>query len=258
MLSTENSRKRLFLLLLGLYLAQTFYAFFEYSDTQVHIHRILFSSWPAYAKRFAVFDLSDMAFKALLICGIACSVALAAGYKKAFIPIALWIIFTGIWIFNPLARTVYAGFAGWCLLAILFFDTPEELTLARYSWYLFGFVYTLSGIYKLTRPEWVNGSAAFLLLQSPLGSGACANFIVSYPAILKLLTWLVLAAELIALPFCVIKNLRPVIFITVVFLHFGIATFILSKWFAFGILLFNAYLMIYSEEWPKWIKRLPA
>ena len=255
MLKSENVRKRIFTLLLGLYLIRFFYSYFEYFDSHVHIHKILFSFWPNYSEQFAFFDLSADAFKVLLACGIVLSAALAMGYRKPYVVFALWLIFSAVWVFNPLAKTVYAGFVGWCLLATLFFDTPEELTVARYSWYLFGFIYTISGLYKLTRPEWIEGNAIPLILQSSLGNRINAGLIVPHSGSLKVLTWLALGIELVALPFCSIKSSRPIIFFAIVVLHAGIAAFILSKWFVLGILLFNAYLMIYSQEWPKWIKR---
>ncbi|MGE9270651.1 MAG: DCC1-like thiol-disulfide oxidoreductase family protein [Verrucomicrobiales bacterium] len=119
----------------------------------------------------------------------------------------------------------------------------------RTAWILMASGYSFSGFTKLDSPSWLDGTAIRRLLDNPLAhSGWVRDFFLSLPeSVLSLMTWTILAAELLFLPLALWARSRPWIWLTMVAMHLGILGILDFADLSLGMLMIH--LFTFDPDW---------
>jgi hypothetical protein len=117
------------------------------------------------------------------------------------------------------------------------------------AWVLLAAGYTFSGGYKLLSPSWTDGSALWHLLHNPLARpGVARDLLLSLPPDwLRVLTWLALAGEILALPLSVHRRGRLLAWVWMGAMHAGILLVVDFADLTWGMLMMH--LFTFDPEW---------
>jgi hypothetical protein len=118
------------------------------------------------------------------------------------------------------------------------------------AWFLMAAGYAFSGIVKLASPSWVDGTAVWHVVQNPLArDGLLRDILLGMPAWgFRLLTWKVLALEILFLPLALWRWTRPVIWLAMVLAHIGILALVSFADLSAGMLM--VHLFTVDSRWP--------
>jgi hypothetical protein len=118
------------------------------------------------------------------------------------------------------------------------------------AWFLMAAGYTFSGVVKLASPSWIDGTAMWHVVQSPLArDGVLRNAALGMPAWgFQLLTWKALALEIFFLPLALWRWTRPLIWLAMVLMHIGILALVSFADLSAGMLL--VHLFTWDSRWP--------
>ncbi len=109
-------------------------------------------------------------------------------------------------------------------------------------------VYFVSSYYKLQGTQWMDGSALhYVFLNDEYSLGFLKNSVTSVDSILKIMTWFVLAFQLLFPLLIWIKKFKPLLLFAGIILHFFIAFGMGIV--DFGILMLVMYLLFVNEAW---------
>ncbi len=119
----------------------------------------------------------------------------------------------------------------------------------RGAWGLLAAGYTFSGVTRLANPSWLDGTAFRHLLENPLARpGLARDLVLGLPdGVLALLTWAVVAAELLFLPLCLHRTGRLVAWTTLLAMHLGIVVVVDFADLSFGMVLLH--LFTFDPRW---------
>ncbi|MCH9764587.1 MAG: DCC1-like thiol-disulfide oxidoreductase family protein [Alphaproteobacteria bacterium] len=170
---------------------------------------------------------------------------------------------------NPLITNPAMPYTGWMLLAHLFIPTAPYGSLAARGrtdpgnrwelptgvflagWVILALTYSYSGYTKLLSPSWVAGDNIGYVLTNPLARDWFLRdlFLALPPMFLKLLTWFILAIELLFAPLALIRRLRPWLWFGMLFVQFGFAFLLRFPDLTIAMLLFH--LFTFNPDWLK-------
>ena len=111
------------------------------------------------------------------------------------------------------------------------------------AWILMAAGYTFSGCIKLSSPSWIDGTALTHLLNNPLARpGAFRDLFLALPELAaKMMTWGVLALEILFLPLCVHRRTRLFAWLSMVIMHAGILLMVNFADLSFGMLMIHFF-----------------
>jgi hypothetical protein len=170
------------------------------------------------------------------------AVLFALGIARHAAAALLWYGWACMFNRNVLISNPSIPYVGLLLVLVLLVPARESLRLGRghgeaafympaavfwTAWALMAAGYTFSGIAKLGSPSWVDGSALFHVLSSPLARNTpLTAFMVSQPMLLVLTTWAVLLLEVLFVPLAMLPRTRSFVWAIMVALHLAIVVFV--------------------------------
>lgn len=201
--------------------------------------------YPLFPNPLFVWDAPGVAI-AMTLFGAVLSICFAAGFRDRLASLALWFIWACLYTRNPLIANPGLPYVGWLLLAHAFLPTrpagswdargpagvnsqwhmPQEIYVA--AWIAMAVGYSYSGATKLLSPSWVDGSALLHVLSNPLARPTFLRetLLVLPTPLIQIATWGALATELLFAPLALIARLRPIIWLALLSMHFGLMTLI--------------------------------
>jgi hypothetical protein len=144
---------------------------------------------------------------------LACVVNRNAGLANPSIPFVGWLCFATVIV--PLGEgttiRLRSTVADWAMPPALF----------RAAWIVMAVAYSVSGIAKLSTPEWLDGSALAYVMELPFArEGGPADVVRSLPdAALRLMTWLALFGEVAFAPLSLFRAGRAIAWTIMVAMH---------------------------------------
>ena len=192
------------------------------------------------------------------------SLFFAMGIRRKWMAVILWFGWTALFHRNNLIANPSIPYVGLLLVLSLLVPGGEALSLGarnknwampkwvfRAAWILMAVGYSFSGILKMSSPSWVDGSAMRFLLENPLARpGFARDVMLSLPdGILSLMTWGVLAVEVLFVPLALWSRSRPWIWLAMVGMHLGIVTTVDFADLSAGMLMIHLFVFD-----PRWVK----
>lgn len=194
------------------------------------------------------------------------SLLFAAGTKhRNLISLLLWYGWACLLNRNFFISNPGLAFVGWLLLACALIPQGEPLSLNKNrdekfemsstlywgAWFLMALGYTISGVHKLGAPSWRDGTALMHVLQIPLArDNFLREFLLTLPLpLLKSMTWGSVILEVLFLPLALWHRTRPLAWVGIVGMHFGILSVINFADLTIGVLMVH----IFTFD-PRWIK----
>ena len=205
-----------------------------------------------------------VAFNALLSLGI------LLGFWRRTCCLLLWYGWACLFHRNNLISNPGIPFVGWLLLANALIPIGEPLSLSKAkesagawrmpaslfygSWMIAALAYTVSGIDKCQSPSWMDGSAIAHLLENPLARDwALREWMLSLSAsVLSLLTWSVLALEVVFGILCIWGRTRPWAWFLIMAMHLGILSIVSFADLTFGMMMIHFFTFD-----PRWFGKSP-
>ena len=178
------------------------------------------------------------------------SVMLIFGVRRRTVSLLLWYGWACLFHRNNLISNPGLPFIGWLLLASAAVPGEDEEGHIRIpqplfagAWLIMALSYTISGYHKLSATSWTDGSAIIHLMSNPLARDtAFRTFMLSLPgALLRLMTWGVLALEVLFLPLSLFHRGRLVAWVAMVGAHLGILTCVNFSDLTFGVLMVHVF-----------------
>ena len=119
----------------------------------------------------------------------------------------------------------------------------------KLGWLLLAMGYAVAGVGRLRSSDWLEGTALRHLLDSPLARvGLFSDGLRALPdGLLALLTWSVLAAELVFLPLSMTRRGRPIVWLGLLGLQLGGA--LVFKCAALGAGVALLHLFVFDARW---------
>lgn len=201
------------------------------------------------------FDAPEFATGFVVVAAVL-SLALAGGFKDRIVAVVLWFMWACLLTRAPLITNPGIPFVGWLLLfhaAVPVKKDPEwRLPRSFYSlaWVLMAVGYTFSGVTKLGSPSWVDGTALYHVLESPLARPTFfREWLVSQPDLLRAMTYGVLGLEVLFAPLAAFRTFRPAIWLAMVLMHFGILVTVDFADLTMGMLLIHV--ITFDPAWLK-------
>ena len=203
---------------------------------------------------------------AFLVALVGLSVFFACGVARHAAALLVWYGWACLFNRNVLISNPSIPYVGLLLLLTTVVPSREPLRLfgnrvesgdfyvpaAAYwtAWLLMAAGYTFSGIVKLASPSWLDGTALWHVVQNPLARhGLLRDLVLGMPAWgFQLLTWKVLALEILFLPLALWRWTRPLIWSAMVVLHIGILGLVSFADLSAGMLMVHLFTM--DSRWP--------
>lgn len=198
---------------------------------------------------------------------VAAAIAFAAGWHDRIAALWMLLVLAGLFGRNPLIANPGMPYVGFMLLAHLFIPAaPYGSTAARgradpdggwlmprsvylAAWVVLALSYSYSGYTKLLSPSWVAGDNIAYVLQNPLARPwILRDFFLWLPAVfLSILTWTVLAVELLFAPLALWPKARPWVWLAMLVIQFGFLFLLNFADLTTGMLLIH--LLTFNPSW---------
>lgn len=210
---------------------------------------------------------SPFLVSALLLTGAICGAFIAIGAFDRVCSVIATVLLGWLYARNPLIANPSLPVVGWMLVAHAFLPVgaygnrssrrqperwiqwfyPMQIWIA--AWILLAVAYTYSGYTKLLSPSWVDGSAIRLVLENPLARDHLLRTLLLGlpPIVLQLLTWSVLAIELLFVLFCFSNFTRKWAWFVMLSIQLGFLTFLNFADLTFPMLLIHA--LTFDRRW---------
>ena len=146
----------------------------------------------------------------------------------------MWYVLACLFARNPLIANPALPYVGWMLLLHLFVPALPRATLtdARWefpkplfaaAWIVLGLAYSYSGYTKFLSPSWVSGDAIAYVLDNPLArDNAVRDLFLALPGdALRVLTWSLMAVELLFAPLALVRRARPILWVAMLVAQVG-------------------------------------
>jgi hypothetical protein len=134
-------------------------------------------------------------------------------------------------------------------------NTPSEefyVPAAAYwtAWFLMAAGYTFSGVVKLESPSWIDGTAVWHVVQSPLArDGWARDLVLDMPMwVFRLMTWNAVGLEILFLPLALWRWTRPLVWIAMVGMHIGVLGLVSVADLSAGMLMLHLFTV--DSRWP--------
>jgi predicted DCC family thiol-disulfide oxidoreductase YuxK len=221
---------------------------------------------------FAFWDAPVFA-TALLVIATGLSLLFAIGYYDRIAAVVLWYMWACLFGWNPLIANPGLPYVGWLLLAHACLPVAPygswaarnrsdpagswQMTPSIYAvaWILMAVAYTYNGLWKLTNPSWLDGTALRHVMENPLARpGLIRDLLLSFPDwLLHLKTWGALALEITFAPLALIPRVRPWIWLLMLMMHFGLMAVVGYADLSLGMVMLHLFTFN-----PAWIHPLMA
>lgn len=191
------------------------------------------------------------------------SILFAAGIARHAVAVLLWYGWACLFNRNVLISNPSIPYVGLLLVLSLLVPAREPFQMGRRNtgagfympatvfwsaWALMAAGYTFSGLAKLQSPSWIDGSALFHVLSSPLArSTALTHFMLEQPMLLAGTTWAVLLLEVLFVPLAIWYRTRIHAWMSMVALHLAIVAFIDFADLSAGMLM--VHLFTVDQRW---------
>lgn len=256
---------------LGLYLVVHFAALLPYATEMFSDRGVLSDAWlsplaRAFPNVLVAFDAPWVPQAALVVC-VALSLALLAGWRDRIAAVALWYFWACLFGRNPLIANPSIPFVGWMLLAHAClppapygswaargrpdarggWSFPAPIFFA--AWLVMAAGYSYGGYTKLVSTSWIDGTAIYRVIGNPLARpGLIQDALLSLPpAIWTIPTWIALALELLFLPLALVARARPLLWLALLGMHFGLMVLIDFADLSAGMVLIH--LLTFDPAW---------
>jgi predicted DCC family thiol-disulfide oxidoreductase YuxK len=209
--------------------------------------------------------LSTAQIQGLLVILSLLSLALACGLARPLISLVLWYGWVCLFDHNTLMLNPGLTYVGWILLILAAVPRGEPLSLFKSTkegwqfppllywgaWALMLAGYSVSGVDKFMAPSWRNGEAIIILLDNPLARDWFVRdlFHMLPEFFLKLMTWSVLAIEIISLPMLFHRTTRKIIWFLLLTMHLGILLIVDFADLTLGMLMIH--FLTFDASWLK-------
>ncbi len=167
------------------------------------------------------------------------SILFTFGIKRQLVAIGLWYVWVCLFDRNNLISNPGIPFIGWLLLCSACISAGEPWPIRRQpknqkwvfpkiifigAWVIMALSYSISGLDKLMAPSWQDGTALFHLLENPLARDWWfrEGLLMLPMPVLKIMTWGILALEILFLPLTIFKKTRKWVWMTMIGMHLGI------------------------------------
>jgi hypothetical protein len=151
---------------------------------------------------------------------------------------------------NPLISNPGIPYVGWILLLLALMGTEITDDAVNVAWFLMALGYTVSGIHKLDSPSWIDGSALYHVLNSPLArDNWLHDLMVNQTWLLKMATWSSLFLEISFLPLGLFKYTKCLYWFAFLGLHLGVLLVINFVDLTLGVLMIH--LLTFDRKWLK-------
>ena len=193
------------------------------------------------------------------------SILFTLGIFRQVISIVLWYGWVCLFNRNNLISNPGLPFIGWILLVCAFIPKGDSMSFSKTksenwqmpkilfvgAWVIMSIGYTISGLDKLKSPGWSSGEAIRFLLENPLARNwILRDWMLLLPnSLIHLLTWIVLAAEVIFLPLALFSKTRPIAWFGMVLMHFGILSIVDFADLTCGMLMIHFF--TFDASWFK-------
>ena len=256
---------------LGVYLAVHFVQLIPYgpelfSDRGVFADPRLNFTYGILPNPFEHWD-SPALVTAFLFVLLVCSISFAAGVFRRTAAIVLWFGWACLFNRNNLINNPSIPYIGLLLLLSIVVPTGESLREYRArngwefptmvywtAWILLAAGYSFSGWMKLHSPSCIDGRALLHVLHNPLARcGFTRNLLLALPeGALRLMTWTVLAGEILFLPFSLWPHTRKIAWSALTGINAGILFAVNFTDLTIGMLLIHLFTFD-----PRWLPRHP-
>lgn len=206
---------------------------------------------------------------ALLVSAVGFSLLFAIGFYDRLAAVMLWYIWACLFGRNPLIANPGLPYVGWLLLAHACLplapygswaarNRPDpagswQMTPSIYAaaWILMAVGYTYSGLWKLTSPSWLDGTALIRVMENPLARpGPIRDVLLSLPeGILHLKAWGALVLEIAFAPLVLFSRLRPWIWGLMLMMHFALMAVVDFADLSLGMVMLHLFTFN-----PAWIR----
>lgn len=262
---TDRTHFMLFRVCMGLYLFVHFLGLLPYAAELFSNQGVLRDPDLNAAQGFfgPVSEVLDSPFAANALVAILAglSLAFAAGFWRRGVALALWAGWAYLLARNNGILNPGIPYIGLVLLLCALVPTGEGRALGTrraadwqmprgvmiVAWLALATGYTFSGYTKLISPNWLNGSAMWLMLDNPLARGS--GVIAMIPKwVFAFATWGTIALELAALPMAIHPRTRKWTWLALTAMHIGVLVTIGFADLTFGMLVTHLFLAN-----PKWL-----
>lgn len=192
------------------------------------------------------------------------AVLLTLGWKREVTALLLWLGWMCLFNRNNLISNPSIPYVGLLLLLTVLVPAGEPLRadgransaswkmplwVPVTAWILMAVGYSFSGIDKLGSPSWVDGSALHHLLENPLARpGPVREILLALPGwMLVVMTWFVLAVEIMFAPLCLFRRGRAVAWALMLSLHLGIMLAVSFADLSLGMVMLH--LFTFDSRW---------
>lgn len=163
---------------------------------------------------------------------------------------SLWTYYGWVCLFtrNYFISNPSLPYIGWLLLSIPLTNKYTKKDLYYGAWAIMALSYSVSGLHKLGSKSWLNGSALYYILTSPLANNNyIVNTLLQYPDLLKLMTWTSLFAEISFGFLGIFYHMRKYYWTFFMMFHIGILCTINFADLTFGVLMIHIY--TFNKDW---------
>jgi predicted DCC family thiol-disulfide oxidoreductase YuxK len=182
----------------------------------------------------------------VLLAAAGLSFLFTIGWYDRLAAVGIWYIWACLFGRNPLIANPGLPYVGWMLLAHACLPSapygswtargrpdpgnawrmPDGIYMA--AWVVMAVGYSYSGIYKLTSPSWLDGSALMWVMDNPLARpGLLRDVLLSLStSILQLMTWGALGLEISFAPLALLPRLRPWVWGAMLAMHIALMSVI--------------------------------
>ena len=197
-------------------------------------------------------------FAFLCVC-VGLSLGMTLGWHRRWCGLALFYGLNCLYHRNNLTHHLGINYVGWLLLMTTVVPSGEGWSITQKNrnerwhlpsvlywggWLIFGLSYTVSGLDKLRNPNWVEGWALHFIAQSPETSEGWTALILALPIkVQRVVAWLCLSLEILALPSIVFAWSRRALWFALLAMHLGIMLVMGFYDLTGGILCFYLFLM---------------
>lgn len=225
------------------------------------------SANPTFGLFPSIFWISDSptTVTIVLLVLMLCSALFTVGYGRRVCAVIIWFGLACLFNRNVLTSNPSLPYVGLILILSVMVPVGEPLSfrgkenfdwrfpraLFWVAWILLAVGYTFSGVVKLQSPSWVNGDAMRMLLENPLARPGWIRdlFLVMPPFVLKLMTWSVLALEIVFLPLSAFSKGRAWAWTLMLGMHVGIVLMIDFADLSLGMIMIHLFTFD-----PAWLK----
>lgn len=233
-------KQNYFRLIFGTYLLYHFSTILLYSN-EIFGRDYMINDWDLLQTRVfpnILFFISPFTLVSVLML---LSFFFAMEYYHKECAILLWYGWACLLNANPFISNPGLPYVGMLLLVAALRDNTKNMYFC--IWFVMALSYTVSGIHKLQCPSWIDGTALYHILNSPLArDNFLRSVILGLPDyVIKLSTWAALGMEITFLPLGMFYHTRWIYWWGFMIFHLSVILLINFTDLTLGVLMIHFY-----------------